>query len=341
MLFFEKELDLLDSDSKKSLIHLVRDAEQRNLTLVCGAGLSVSAGLPSWYAYLQKIVSVFLVHWKFQEIENYIYKDSAPKQLSIALFDEYFEEELLDNNLPEQFLKEDSLILAQLVKNCIEPANWNYLLRKALYEDKMQIIATGSLFEEVSELLIQCSKTITGVLTYNYDDLLESTLLSKRFKTSSIINENHLMPQPNFPIFHMHGILPLKGGLNGKIYLSEEDYLTDIIQPNSWYNQLHGTKLTSTCCLFLGLSFNDPSVKRKLAIHRLNNKDFHYALLTHKDTEFDKKKFLLLKNELLRLNVRVIKYPYDSTGANSHSALNPLLAIIRKYISQIKTPLNA
>lgn len=79
---------------------------------------------------------------------------------------------------------------------------------------------------------------------------------------------------------------------------------------------MHANKLTSTCCVFIGLSFNDPSIKRRLAIHKLNPNSYHYAFLTHKETEFDKRKFLLVKNELLRLNVRVIKYPYDDEHEN-------------------------
>lgn len=222
---------------------------------------------------------------------------------------------------------EDPLIIAQLIKNCIEPSNWRYLLRKALFEND-NLNFSSELIINIYNIVFS-HKRVTGIMTYNYDDLIETYFKSKNFKTSSIISENHFKIHKHFPIYHMHGILPYKGGLESKIYLTEDDYLTDIIQPNSWYNQLHTIKLTSTICLFVGLSFNDPSLKRKLAIHRLSPDTYHYALLTHQDTEYDKRKFLLLKNELLRLNVRTIKYPYDS----AHSELNNVFKLIYRYVN--------
>lgn len=329
MTFFEEDLKLFDNDSKRNFTNFIKDTNKKNVTLVCGAGLSVAAGLPTWYQYLKKIVSLFLLTWKDLEEKNPKFKDVAPKAMSIYMLEEISENKDTNILLHDNFLNEDPLILAQLIKNCIEPANWRYLLRKALYgedNDNVENFKT-SLLEAIYKI-VQNKSIVTSLLTYNYDDLLETLFKQKGFKTSSIVDENHYKEHKNFPIYHLHGILPIIGGVESKIYLSEEDYLTDIIQPNSWYNQLHSTKLTSTCCLFIGLSFNDPSLKRKLAIHRLTPNDFHYALLTHQDTEFEKRKFLLLKNELLRLNVRVIKYPYTK----SHDKLNDIINLIEKYI---------
>jgi hypothetical protein len=327
MAFIDTDLQMLDSDSIKSFTNFIRDTKKRNLTLVCGAGLSVSAGLPTWNKYLQKIVSAFLLDWKELEEQNPKYKDVAPKTMSINIADEYYEVKYPDFSIPENFLNEDPLILAQLIKNCIEPANWRYLLRKALYGENSYLELKSNLIKELFNIIFNHER-ITSIMTYNYDDLIESFFSQNGFKTSSIVGENHYKNHKKFPIYHLHGILPHKGGLESKIYLSEEDYLTDIIQPNSWYNQIHTNKLTSTTCLFIGLSFNDPSLKRKLAIHRLCPTEFHYALLTCKDTEFEKRKFMLLKNELLRLNVRVIKYPYDQ----SHEQLNTILRLIDKHM---------
>lgn len=328
MNFLDNDLEIFDNDSRKSFTNYIREFKNRDATIVCGAGLSVSAGLPTWNEYLKIIVSTFLIHWKELEKRNKKYLDKAPSDMSINLLAEYYEYEYPNFTLAQDFLYEDPLILAQLVKNCIEPKNWKFLLRKALYGDGYYIFSHSKLVDFICHLVSR-NKNFTSIITYNYDDFLETTFAKMPFKTSTIISENYYETHNDFPIYHMHGILPHRGGLDGKIYLSEEDYLTDIIQPNSWYNQLHANKLTSTCCLFIGLSFNDPSLKRKLAIHRLNPNEYHYALLTHKETEFDRRKFLLIKNELLRLNVRVIAYPYDS----NHENLNKVIKLIDKYIN--------
>jgi len=325
MTLLKKEIGFLDLDSQKSFSNFIKASKTKEITIVCGAGLSVSAGLPTWTTYLRRIVSEFLLTWKEMEDYNPKFKDVAPKAMSINMMGEYYQYRFPHFEIPDNFINEDPLILAQLIKNCIEPANWRYLLRKALY-GKVQNFSDDLI--SIIFKIVRDSAKAGSIMTYNYDDLIEIFFNAKGFKTSSIVGENHFKAHKYFPIYHLHGILPFKGGLESKVYLSEEDYLTDIIQPNSWYNQIHTTKLTSTCCLFIGLSFNDPSLKRKLAIHRLSPDSYHYAFLTHQDTEFEKRKFLLLKNELLRLNVRVIKYPYDP----SHQELNKVLELVYKYL---------
>lgn len=327
--FVDEDLDLLDFDSKKSLGNFIRNSRSRKVTIVCGAGVSVSAGLPSWSDYLKKIVSIFLYTWKDLEETNPKYLKTVPRGMSISMLDEHYRVKYPNFIIPPDFLKEDPLFIAQLIKNCIAPLNWKYLLKKALYRDGAPLNFESSLLDCICNMTINHSQ-ISGIMTYNYDDLLEIAFKNKNFSTSSIIEENYFKYHKTFPIYHLHGILTSQVGRmpESKIYLSEEDFLTDIVQPNSWYNQIHASKLTGTCCLFIGLSFNDPSLKRKLAIHRLNPGDFHYALLTHGDTEFEKRKFLLLRNELLRLNVRVIKYSYDK----SHSRLIELIQKMDKYM---------
>lgn len=327
MTSLKQDISFLDLDSQRSFSNFIKSSKTKEVTIVCGAGLSVSLGLPTWAKYLKKIISEFLLAWKDMEDYNAKYKEVAPKSMSINMMGEYYEMKFPDFSIPENFINEDPLILAQLIKNCIEPANWRYLLRNALYAEQ-RLNFSSDLVNNIFEIVRDNTK-VTSILTYNYDDLIELYFKSRGFKTSSIVGENHFKTHKYFPICHLHGILPYKGGLESKVYLSEEDYLTDIIQPNSWYNQLHTTKLTSTCCLFVGLSFNDPSLKRKLAIHRLSPDSYHYAFLTHQDTEYEKRKFLLLKNELLRLNVRVIKYPYDPT----HQELNKVLLLVSKYLN--------
>jgi NAD-dependent SIR2 family protein deacetylase len=51
----ELTLEQLDNDSLKSFTNLIDEFSRRDITLVCGAGLSVSAGLPTWNNYLKKI----------------------------------------------------------------------------------------------------------------------------------------------------------------------------------------------------------------------------------------------------------------------------------------------
>ena len=75
----------LDSDSYKSYLNLLKSLTQNKATILCGAGVSVSAKLPSWQNFLEKIVKVFILHWEFKEMQNPRFKQRVPKKMSIAM----------------------------------------------------------------------------------------------------------------------------------------------------------------------------------------------------------------------------------------------------------------
>ncbi|HLT41344.1 MAG TPA: SIR2 family protein [Sphingobacteriaceae bacterium] len=314
----------LDSDTKKSLMNLSRESASKKISIVTGAGISVSSGLPTWHQLLEKTTKIFLVHWDLLASKNMVYSERVPAQLSIAMAENIFLDNV-DAELVKFLLKDDPLMLAQLIKNCVEENNWNWMLRKCLYDDYTNIKIYSATFESIFNLIVTHKNKIDNILTYNYDNFLELYLRGKGIKTQTIIKENSDNPIRKLPIYYLHGILPVYGGIKGKVYLTEDDYLSDIVEPNSWYNQLHASTLTNNICIFLGLSFNDPSLKRKLSVNRLHRNHYHYAILCLHDDLYSKRKFLLLKNELLRLNVRVITYPYT----DRHTYLPKIVELIK------------
>lgn len=303
--------------SKQSYSNLVKDISKGEVTLVCGAGVSASAKLPSWHSFLNTIVSTFLSHWNLSNSDS----DSVPKKMSINHL--YSEDSLwpLINNAKidsQPFLKEDPLVLAQLIKNCMDEVNWKYLLKKALYHGvNTTCFKESALIESIYDFVKSDKTRTTGLITYNFDDLLESYFKFRKEKCTPITIENSHVSPKAFPIYHMHGVISQNGGNDCNVTLAEEDYLKNIMEPFSWYNRLHCSKFSETTCIFIGISFNDPSVKRLLAINKTHREHFHYAFLTHNGTEYQKKKFILLRHELLRLNVRTILYEYT----DDHSKL--------------------
>jgi len=315
--------------SQQSYSNLVKDIGKGDVTLVCGAGVSASAKLPSWYNFLNTIVQTFLSHWNFKDGDT----DSIPKNMSINHI--YTEDSLWpwinEYKIDAQpFLKEDPLVLAQLIKNCMNDLNWKYLLKKALYHGvSTTCFQESALIKSIYEFIKNEKTRTTGLITYNFDDLFESYFKYRKDKCTSISFENSHVAPKTFPIYHVHGIISQNGGNDCNVTFAEEDYLKNIMEPFSWYNRLHCGKLSETTCVFIGISFNDPSIKRLLALNKTHNGHFHYAFLTHNGTEYQKKKFILLRHELLRLNVRTIMYEYT----DDHSMLVEKIKALEKDIA--------
>jgi len=69
---------------------LLKDVHRNPITLVLGAGVSASAGIPNWRELLIKVCSSFYAHWEFDcELER-LSKYTPPTDLSIVFTEEIF-----------------------------------------------------------------------------------------------------------------------------------------------------------------------------------------------------------------------------------------------------------
>ncbi len=263
-----------------------------NISLFLGAGVSMAVGLPSWNTLLERM-----------------------------LHDQNFQDHLNGNDLTKisDNCGSSSIVLGRFIKSyheshCQEELSkkqFTDIIHDALYKDFNNDFKSP-LIIQLTELIK--TGNITEIITYNFDNILETYLEKENIKYYPVFNNN--TPQAGLSIYHVHGFIPMeKGNIATPMpVLSEEQYHAVYANAYNWGNveQLHA--LNRTTCFFIGLSMNDPNLRRILEISHNEAADQtrHYVFLARRlnfDTEKKDKCFQYVQTEIFRnLGLNVIWY---------------------------------
>lgn len=214
-----------------------------NLTLFLGAGVSIESGIPSWEDFIKKLSAKIFRSCGvcWCNVGNFLSHIRALKLL-------------LDDKNPEAF---------------------NSIFQKILYES---LCEENSTLDAVSALIY--GKGIENIVTYNFDDLLESKLKSLGNKNIQSITSDFPKELKNgINIFHVHGLVEQNNNFKGNIIFSEEEYNKLFSDSTQWGNVVQLKFLRNSTCLFIGCSFEDPNIKRLLDIIHRNNKEIYAIML--------------------------------------------------------------
>ncbi|PWR69857.1 TIR domain-containing protein [Methanospirillum lacunae] len=220
------------------------------LTLICGAGVSIGAGIPSWYDLLMILM------------ESMMKKISNAQSISL---------ENVNPNEFQQRYSPSALIIGKYLKSNL--GNTFLLeLREALYSNNP---TSCEFIESIVELARpqRDGKSLESIITFNYDGLIEEQLKINNIQYKSISSEGIRINHNELPIYHVHGFLPRKEEIQieEEVVFSEDTYHSQFIDPFSWSNLIQLIKLSQNTCLFLGMSFNDPNLRRLLDVARRKN----------------------------------------------------------------------
>ena len=318
--FLTEEKYYLDNakktDWKDLRCDIVKEASdivsQGNNVLFLGAGVSMSAKMPSWSTLLKNLLGeVKMLKGDslkaFTELDTHVYSECGDSNLIMARY------------------------LETAIKLSDKNADYMQLIQKNLYSK-----------EHSSDLLTDLALVVKGrkvdeVITYNFDDILEQELINNGLKDSkhftSIARDAEVTDHNNLPIYHVHGIIPEHGNTVDTVVFSEAEYHDRYRNAYHWSNieQLHA--LMRKHCFFVGLSMQDPNLRRLLDIARRMNstdKPSHYAILQRKQQEkyclsdqackyiqvsqslIDKKK----QKDIYDLNYTVLEDIYRELGVN-------------------------
>jgi len=229
--------------SEKVLDYLARRAVDNQLVLVLGAGASMGCGLPSWGAL------VSAAH------------EFAGEQMPDGT-NEARAAENLSSKLPggaEEFAK---------------------LVGRALYSVKNQGTGTYEAFDESlllkNELLsaisalvmLSCRRGHGTVITYNFDDLLETYLAERGIFAYPHIEQPSWFYNEDVSVLHPHGFASRRPSMfpsSKTITFTALDFDRQTgQQSNPWRAKLLGL-LQSSTPLFIGLSGEDPNLRSVLA----------------------------------------------------------------------------
>lgn len=264
-------------------------------TFFLGAGVSMDAGGPSWKELLRKI----LRHFK--------------RIGSKTDFDKVYDACGLSAIILGRYAVSDRKNLKSLSK---------YLQRYVLYHNvdpgKSELINAicEAVIGEQEDKYIVAKGRLDSIITYNYDDIVETALEKRGVSVARIYlkNRNH---RNEFPIYHVHGLIPQENqGIVSTLILSEREYHEMYKEAYNWSNieQLHA--LDRNTCFFIGMSMTDPNLRRLLDISRMggDHESRHFAFLKReslfKPEEIEKNKlhFNTIESQLCDLGVQVIWY---------------------------------
>lgn len=204
------------------------------LVLVLGAGVSMKFGLPGWdllikKAYRQKKVSM-------------------PRDRKSSLD------------------RAEDLLTRVCKKNEIDFAE---TMRKALYEGfklSRQALASKELLNAIGALMMPSVRgNVKEVITFNFDDLLETYLGYYGFVTQSVFRLPVWNTRADVRVYHPHGLLPVDVSKSVEEGILMARIQFDAQQPKlkAFYEKLRGVMQSSTC-LFIGLSGDDDNLTRLL-----------------------------------------------------------------------------
>ena len=241
------------AEDRAGQVDKLREALRRGrLTLVCGAGVSVQAGIPAWGDLL-----ILLLGAMMERISQDHSLDVGKK--TAAEF--------------QQRHVASSLILGKYLKNNLGK-DFQGEMREALYSSK----PTSS---HIIDAIVRLSRPqrdgrpLDSIVTFNFDCLVEENLTANSIHNRPIFSEAVKHGSHEMPIYHVHGYLPRTGQIPADVELvfSEDAYHGQFIDPFSWSNLIQLAKLTQNTCLFVGISLTDPNMRRLLDVAWRKNPD--------------------------------------------------------------------
>ncbi len=259
------------------------------LILVLGAGVSSDAGLPRWSELLEKL-------WKSifsNDQVNLTIKDLRDNGIENSVIGQLLYDKLkisLTGNEPN---KDKSLTYIE--------SDWREKIRKYLYEDyETRILPKIKDEDFILKQFAPLIKKIPLTINYNFDDVVETLLGLEKGESIEnpdrsnfhILFGNEAPSMINGNIYHPNGYVPhdTKDISSESIIFTESQFgkseqETYIANRLMYYFQNY-------VCLFMGTSFQDPTLKRYLILNKRHNPGhYHYAIIK-KDVFLDQKNLL-------------------------------------------------
>jgi hypothetical protein len=243
----------LDVESNVLPTGLLDAYNQDGITLVLGAGVSTSCGLPSWTELLLRLHAGTLADLNATDV------DKLTTAYLRAVGDE------------------GPLVSARMAQSNQTNQDFIESVRSTLYKAGA---TQSNLLTEIAKVTNLCEgkKGVKGIITYNYDSLLEEALRTIG-RTYDRRDRRDTGSNRGVPLRHVHGFLERSANPDEWIILSEKQYHDEYSNPYAWSNVVQLNAFRETTCLFVGLSMTDPNLRRLLEDSRKTVTPQHYVFL--------------------------------------------------------------
>lgn len=266
------ELELRGSDEWRAkrdgyLATLRQEYNENGVAIFLGAGVSQGSKLPTWTDLVSGLFTM-----AFTEKLGAETNEADVGALSRALAE----------------LNPSNLQLTRYLRQAMRADAKEFVdeVAKLLYRN----FSTGVKSPLLNEVVDLCRPTrsgarVHGVITYNFDDLLESGFTESKVEHLSIFHGDTYPSVRQLPVYHVHGFIPRDFTRYDRIednllIFSEENYHRVYTDPYHWSNIVQLSTLHERTCILLGLSMTDPNLRRLLeAGTRDSTAPRHYAFM--------------------------------------------------------------
>ncbi|MBI5361311.1 MAG: SIR2 family protein [Planctomycetes bacterium] len=296
---FQRQINELRTDYMKEL----REAYLHvGLALYVGAGVSRSIGLPSWPELIRaltltmmtkKVKPAFAKFGKLKE-EKY-WQAIAMIQEAVKKNVDYDKPMLMMARAIKDELKED------LPFAIIRTLSWHLRRRYYMMNRQVGLDQSRKHYSPLLNALVSLARSerdakgVQAIVNYNYDDTLDTALRDGNVRCITVKAGKDRVPQGALPCYHVHGVLPTlmpvparidllrNTGEYGNFVFSEDEYHSEYSDPYRWSNMTQISLLGRYTGLFVGLSLEDPNIRRLVDVtHRQYPESHNYAILPRK-----------------------------------------------------------
>ncbi|MCO8167838.1 SIR2 family protein [Pseudomonas sp. 21LCFQ02] len=257
------------------LAKLKESYNRGQFTLFLGAGVSSSAGMPSWDNLLNSLFVAYLT----REFDKDKAIDGSDISELVSRLNKVSESSAL---MGARYLRKG------LAGNSAETHSFVDAITKSLYELRSKDLSTDSRL--LKAIAATCMPRRTGarvrsVVNYNFDDLLEKQLAKTGIAHRSVYTETEIYDPDELPVYHVHGFLPEDRSKysaleNSTLVFSEEGYHHIYTNAYHWSNLVQLNCLRENSCLMIGLSMTDPNLRRLMDISaRSLEQKKHFAFM--------------------------------------------------------------
>lgn len=262
----EREDESQKSIQRANIISLLRSKYQNeSIVLVLGAGVSQSAGIPSWNDLILHLQTSMIFH---------LLQDKRELNLSMSA-------QIIE--LAGTTFETSPISQMRFIRSALRQKEYNKMVHHALYINSPN--TKTNLLDAICTICMpnRTHVSIDSVITYNFDNLLELSLDRFKIEYNVVSQEKDKGSASKLNINHAHGYLPhdvddFSSDFN--LVFSEEDYHQVYKNSYCWSNLTQINSFRDKTCVFIGNSLTDPNLRRLLDISsRQGETPHHFAFL--------------------------------------------------------------
>lgn len=278
---------------------LVRDSQQGMVTLVLGAGVSMSRGVPGW----RDLAADLLVattgerpNWLRSHPDDWTHLHRARERLRGELPDSFLDRLVVDMcephplSLPMVFERVEAELARRQCPQGTEDdvvESLAGLIRESMYRNVQRTRKKDTLRVLADLLRSEQQRTnprVARVITFNADDLLEREVHAGLDPDDPPVvwvlarASHHPAPpvgaggQRPVPVYHVHGYLPRDpeerswADAPDTLVFTDAQYWSSVASPMSFANRVMVHAMHDSHCIFIGLSMTDLNITRWLGV---------------------------------------------------------------------------